>query len=678
MKILKKDEISDELYLKTWELDNITFDDSNKISKEKALEWFYASNKRIIIAYDEEKEEIMGYLFYFLLKPSFSSKYINTAKSFHKINSRDFLTKNDKVTDIYIFSTVIQEKYQDTKIENIPLFKTLNNEFLIDIVDVLNDGIKINYVYGEAVTKHGEKYLESLDMKPCFYYENDCKYVRKFALDMFKKCTNYEELIDLYSKNSHKSMNKQNLQNHEYLHINNNYLYYKNINLYDLVKKYDCPLEIAYLDIIPERINTLKAYFNNSIAKYEYKGHYHYAYATKANYYCEVVSTACKHVNYLETSSAYDISIILKLVNLKLIDNTYTIICNGFKNKKYIENIVKLLKKNINVIPIIENIEELENLIKIKHKINVGIRYNSDFDARLIKNNFNSNDEFNNRFGFEEKELHSVAKKISQSKNLTLKVFHFHFGGTISNIENYIKGYSNIFAIYCKLKNEFNDLQYFDFGGGLPVKYSLNYSFDYEHLANKIIETSKMISESFQIQEPDLIGEHGRYTVADHSFFIYKVDFSKQNYDNTWYVLNTSIMNMTPDTWAINQEFTILPINMWDNEFIPVLLGGETCDPDDRYFINNKNVKLLMPKLRNSNENLYIAIFSVGAYQETISGIGGVHHCMIPEGTEIIIYNNGKNILKVNDIQTENEMLTILGYKDKRIKKILKNHLFKK
>ena len=75
-------------------------------------------------------------------------------------------------------------------------------------------------------------------------------------------------------------------------------------------------------------------------------------------------------------------------------------------------------------------------------------------------------------------------------------------------------------------------------------------------------------------------------------------------------------------------------------------------------------------------QNLYIGIFSVGAYQETISGIGGVHHCMIPEGTEILIYNDGKKILKVNDIQTENEMLTILGYKDKRIKKIFKNHLF--
>ena len=279
---------------------------------------------------------------------------------------------------------------------------------------------------------------------------------------------------------------------------------------------------------------------------------------------------------------------------------------------------------------------------------------------------YNNSEEIISYFENKEWEIADSIGSISINNYLEME-------STLSNLivvgTNYIKGYSNIFRIYCNLKKEHKELQYFDFGGGLPVKYSLEYSFDYEDLINKIVQKSKEIADINNVDSPDLIGEHGRYTVADHSLFIYKVDFTKQYYNSKWYVLNTSIMNMTPDTWAINQEFTILPVNMWEKEFNSVLIGGETCDPDDRYYINNKNIELPMPKI-DEGEDLYIAIFSVGAYQESISGIGGVHHCMIPEGAEIIIYNNGKNVLKVNDVQTEEEMLEILGYRDARIDKI--------
>ena len=672
MKILKKEEVSEEIYLKTWELDNSIFEETDKIDKEKALKWFEKSGKRIIIAYDEINNEIMGYIFYFLLKPEFSSKYINTDKSFQEITSKDFITKNKKNADLYIFSTVIKEEYRDRIIGQETLFMTLNNELLKDIIEIINDGIKINYVYAEAVTKDGEKYLKSLNMQPCFYYENDCKYVRKFSMDMFNKCSRYNDIVQEYKKtNSSKEVRKQKLEGHDYLSVKNNTLYYKDINLYELVKKYDCPLEVAYLDIIPERINKLNKYFEKAINQYGYKGTYNYAYATKANYYCEVVSTVSKHIKFLETSSAYDISIIIALLEQGVIDETYTIICNGFKNEKYIENIKKLSQNNINIIPVIENEDELNQLNSINIKLDVGLRYNSDFDSRLIKNNFQDEDEFNNRFGFEEKEIYNMAERIHRSSNLTLKALHFHFGGTISDIDNYIKGYSNIFRIYCKLKKDYRELQYFDFGGGLPVKYSLKYSFDYERLIESIISKSKEIADLFGIEHPDLIGEHGRYTTADHGFCIYKVDFVKEYNNNKWYILNTSIMNMLPDMWAINQEFTILPVNMWDKKFTNVLLGGETCDPDDRYYINNKNIELAMPEI-NDKDELYIAIFSVGAYQESISGIGGVHHCMMPEGAEILIYDNGRKKIKINDVQTEEEMLKILGYKDKKILNIVK------
>ena len=269
-----------------------------------------------------------------------------------------------------------------------------------------------------------------------------------------------------------------------------------------------------------------------------------------------------------------------------------------------------------------------------------------------------------------------MAEKISKTQHLTLKVFHFHFGGTINNINHYIKGYSNILDVYCQLKKEYNSLEYFDFGGGFPVSYSLDDNFDYDLLVDKMIDSTLKVCSKNKTECPNLIGEHGRFTVADSGFLIYKVDFTKKDRLNNWYIINGSLMTMTPDLWALSQNFTILPINLYENKFLPICLGGETCDPDDRYFIDDKNTKVLMPKLEE-NQTLYIAIFGTGAYQEILSGIGGLHHCLIPEGNELIIYKrNDKFVyLEAEKVTNSKKVYDILDYDDK---KYMKNFFKKK
>ena len=302
-----------------------------------------------------------------------------------------------------------------------------------------------------------------------------------------------------------------------------------------------------------------------------------------------------------------------------------------------------------------------------KYNINVGIRYNSDFESRLIKNNFADTEEFDNRFGFDKVGCFEIAEKISKTNNLTLKVLHFHFGGSVTNINNYLKGYANIFDLYCELKKQHNSLEYFDFGGGFPVKYSLTYSFDYDKLVDGMIKEAKRLCKKHKIECPQLIGEHGRFTTADHSFYIYKVDFAKEQLNKNWYIINGSLMNMAPDIWGIQQDFTILPVNLYENSCIPVCLGGETCDPDDRYFLNDSNVKLFMPTIKEGQE-LYIAIFSIGAYQEIISGIGGLHHCLIPEGNELVIYRkDGKlQFVEMEKVTNSEKVYDLLDYNDKK------------
>lgn len=677
--ILTGEKLSIEKYLETWRLDNTIFDDKDKLTKKVALEWFEYSDRSTIVLWDCENDRLVGYISPFLMKHSFAADYIVSDKTYKEaINKKAFANAvANSSADIYIFSTAIVPQYRDKKLTldkkskfyNKSAFKILNEALVDWICDVKKKGVSINYVFSEKVSSHGEKYLKSLDMRPCFMLKDDCKYAKLFTPSMFSRCENVKKLYDLYlNENARKPFDESLLDNHEYLSVKNNVLYYKDLNLLQLVEKYGAPLEVGYTPMITEKIQYLKNLFAEKIKKYKYPKKYNYAYATKANYYSEVVLTALNDIDMIETSSAYDIDIIYDLARKGYIKKGFTVICNGFKNEKYVSTLKTLLDKGINVIPVIENEREFELLSQLHdYKINVGLRYNSDFESRIIKNNFSAEEEFNNRFGFEKEKLFEMADRIKACKNLKLQIFHFHFGGTITNVDNYIKGFSNIFQHYCDLKKLHPSLEYFDFGGGFPIKYSLTYNFDYDYLVDEMVKTAKSVCNKNDVECPSLIGEHGRFTAADHSFYIYKIDFTKEENYKNWYIINGSLMNMAPDIWGIQQDFTILPINLLSNPHIPVCLGGETCDPDDRYFLNDQNVKLFMPAIKKG-ETLYIAIFSIGAYQEIISGIGGLHHCLIPEGNELIIFEKDgkKQFVTLSSVTDSKKMLDILDYDDEK------------
>ncbi len=71
-----------------------------------------------------------------------------------------------------------------------------------------------------------------------------------------------------------------------------------------------------------------------------------------------------------------------------------------------------------------------------------------------------------------------------------------------------------------------------------------------------------------------------------------------------------------------------------------------------------------LPKI-NNGEPLYVGFFHTGAYQDQISGYGGIKHCLIPSPKHIII-DHDKNGKMVDWVyakeQSAQSMLKILGY----------------
>jgi arginine decarboxylase len=160
-------------------------------------------------------------------------------------------------------------------------------------------------------------------------------------------------------------------------------------------------------------------------------------------------------------------------------------------------------------------------------------------------------------------------------------------------------------------------------------------------------------------------------------------------------MIDSSFITTLPDTWGIGEKFLMLPINKWDYEYQRVVLGGITCDSHDYYDSEEHINEVFLPKLNMSSsssdlneelirklrakgkfvednvekvadkEPLYVGFFHTGAYQDQISGYGGIKHCLIPSPKHVIVEydKNGELIDWVYaKEQTAQSMLKILGY----------------
>ena len=90
-------------------------------------------------------------------------------------------------------------------------------------------------------------------------------------------------------------------------------------------------------------------------------------------------------------------------------------------------------------------------------------------------------------------------------------------------IKNIDKLKQLIFEKYCKLKKNHDSLEYFDFGGGFPIKYSLTYKFDYD-IVNVLFY---MQDEPFYALETlsEEVNLYQRLLEIDKSFYYIKLDF---------------------------------------------------------------------------------------------------------------------------------------------------------
>ena len=443
--------------------------------------------------------------------------------------------------------------------------------------------------------------------------------------------------------------------------LRNGYLFFNGVSLNYLIKKYGTPFRLTYLPKIGEQIKQANNWFYKAMRANNYRGNYYYCYCTKCCHFQHVISEALKYGVHLETSSAFDIDLILKLYEQGKVSKDTLLIHNGYKTEGYLSKIAQLRQLGFkNSIAVLDSMRELENYLESGEKIKIGLRIATDLQPQ--------SDYYTSRLGIRSSEiLDFYNNKIKGQENIELKMLHFFVDSGIKDNLYYWGEFRKALDCFTKLKKVCPSLRALNLGGGFPIRNNLSFEYDYKYMVNEFIRNIKEACMAEEIEEPDIFTEFGKFTVAESGAVIFSVlEHKKQNDTEHWYIVNNSLMNTIPDAWSMLEKFILLPINHWQREYQRVNIGGISCDHSDYYNSEELNQQIFLPKIDNGEkEPLYVGFFHTGAYQDAISGYGGIKHCLIPSPQHIVIDRDETGNFTTTlyrEEQRPEDMLRILGY----------------
>ena len=292
------------------------------------------------------------------------------------------------------------------------------------------------------------------------------------------------------------------------------------------------PLLIRFSDILAARIRGLCECFSSAIAEHQYRGRHRAVYPIKVNQQRHVVEEVIDFGRPfgvgVEAGSKPELLAILPLIDTP----EALIICNGYKDRAYIE--IALLAQKLGRTPIIvmDRFHELDLVINVSREL--GIRPHIGVRAKLTTRGAgrwveSSGDR--SKFGLTADEIVEAVEKLRSADMLDcLELLHFHIGSQITSIRAIKDAVQEATRFYVGLVEMGAGLRYLDVGGGLGVDYdgsqtnfasSMNYT--NQEYARDIVAAVIDGCDERQIPHPDIVTETGRAMVAHHSVLIFNV-----------------------------------------------------------------------------------------------------------------------------------------------------------
>ena len=293
----------------------------------------------------------------------------------------------------------------------------------------------------------------------------------------------------------------------------------------------ELPVLLRFADVLKHRLTEIHDAFSTAIADHEYQGRYCCVYPIKVNQQRQVVEEVVQfgepYEFGLEVGSRSEL-----LAVIAIADNTTPIVCNGFKDAKFIELAMWARKIGRQITVVVEKYSELELLVEYAEKLEVrpaiGIRVKlaSPGSGRWYRSGGHRS-----KFGLTVAEvLRAVDMLEEHGMADCFQLLHFHLGSQITNIRHIKGALVEASRIYVELVRRGAALRMIDVGGGLGVDYdgsksnydsSMNYTL--QEYANDVVFHIQSTCDDAGVAHPTIISESGRAAVAYHSVLVFGV-----------------------------------------------------------------------------------------------------------------------------------------------------------
>ncbi|MDH4202436.1 MAG: biosynthetic arginine decarboxylase [Phycisphaerae bacterium] len=294
----------------------------------------------------------------------------------------------------------------------------------------------------------------------------------------------------------------------------------------------EVPVLLRFSNILRDQITRINNSFHKAIDDAGYKGDYRGVYPIKVNQQQQVLEDVIRFgepFHYgLEAGSKPELMAAIAMLD----DPEACLICNGYKDKEFIDLGLYAIKMGMNCFFVVEMAGELSMILERAEKLGIeprlGVRLKL---ASQAGGRWSESGGDRSVFGLNSVQVLEMVDQLKAVDKLhCLKLLHYHLGSQIPNIRDIRDAVTEASRIYAGLVEEGAAMGYLDVGGGMAVDYdgsstnfasSRNYSLD-EYCAD-VIEILMNTLDEQSVAHPTLITECGRATVAYSSVLLFNI-----------------------------------------------------------------------------------------------------------------------------------------------------------
>lgn len=289
------------------------------------------------------------------------------------------------------------------------------------------------------------------------------------------------------------------------------------------------PVLIRFTDILRRRLKEIHDAFQHAMKEHNYQGTYRGVYPIKVNQHRHVLEdmVECGRPYHfgLEAGSKPELLLAIALQT----DPDAIIVCNGFKDRDYIETALAARRLGHNIFLVVEKPSELGLIIRhskaMKVTPQIGIRMKLASRGRGM---WESSGGSKSKFGLFANEMIDAIKELRRHKMLPcLQLLHSHIGSQITDIQAIKRALREATTIFAEIRRLGAPITYLDVGGGMAVDYDGSHSnfassanYDIREYASDVVDIITATCEELDHPHPTIVTECGRSMTAFHTMLV--------------------------------------------------------------------------------------------------------------------------------------------------------------